>query len=200
VYILQRLPQRWKRAVFTKAYRSALRGPPFQYVHLILLTIGYLLPLGLLVLYGVWTYLAFSGAPETDLSTALKPVPFLRGKAVGIFSLGSFRWVLLGVTILLVLSSIKTIFVILPSEFILPHAHRLFESARESVFKCSTKKQYLDYVDLERKAASPRAYSALLDKAEKICGRELHSATLLRMGVVILEVEGGSHDENELLE
>lgn len=167
----RRLPEKRRVSLYTLAYLKAIRSYPYRYAHMItMMTFAILLGL-LFISYVVLIVIAFSvdfSLPPESVKESVRtsvgaPANFVVTK---IFN----PWILIGITAVLVFISRSIVFKTIPSELLVPYAHRELTRLRECVAKCSTKKQFLEYTDHEHNVRNIDDLKSLVAQAKKLFG------------------------------
>jgi hypothetical protein len=169
VHYIRRLPKNWRLAIFSKAYLIALHSYPYRYAHLITLTIMATTALLTLLAYGILSFVAFNIDLSLPPEEIKKSFHIIADPSWFIYTVLN-PWFLLSVTLLLVCTTGRIVFVTVPPELLVPYAHRELSRVRECVAKCGTPEQFFEYTDLEHSAETISDVINLITHAKTIFG------------------------------
>ena len=182
----QQLPTNYRVGIMTQAFIRALEAYPYRLIHLFSVTFLFTMQIFLIFAYGTITYQSFvfgHGAVKDRLSEIKEYI----------LATSVTPWFFLAVTIMLLPLSYwlcKKLCV----EIIVPFAHRELTTIRELVAKCSTRKQFINYVQSERTARTTSDLLKLFKAAQDVIGDE--EVKLIRQMIGYISIQPEHDDGN----
>lgn len=167
---LKRLPTKRRVALYSRAYLTALKSYPYRYAHLFGLTIVAMLIVTTLLVYILITSLAFTIDISATPEEYAKLIHDIGPSPAALLSVIGNAWILSLLTVMFAIAAWRIVFITIPTEILVPYAHRELTRLRECVSKCGTKKQFLEYTDAEHSTETLEDLEALVSRAKIILG------------------------------
>jgi len=169
VHFLLRLPTKWRVAIYSRAYLSALRSYPYRYLNVLVMSLLITIVFGMLLAYIFITFIVFTADFSLPPDALRESIRLSFPPATSLLKIILNPWFLLSATLILVYMLRYIIYIAL-QETLVPYTHRELIRVRECVAKCGTNQQFIEYTDAEHSAKTLKDLRELIIRAQTIIG------------------------------